>query len=338
METKPAAAPTSSSPIPQPEVLKPRAAAPSTPTAPANAKAAAQNHPRRSYRPSHKATFIGLAVVIAILAVNAAVIGFVLKKQSKDANLASKGQVTLSSADLNNLGINRTNLGKANVQLTVAPDAQFKGKLNVDGNATVGGNVTVNSKLTATSSSITNLQAGNTSLSQLDVNGNGTINTLNLRKDLAVAGVSQLQGALTVNNNATVSGNLTVNGILSVNNFSALSLSAVKNLSVGGHIITSGPTPGVSRGGATGSNGTVSISGNDAAGSISVNIGVGAVSGTLANVSFQTRYADIPKVVISPVGVGASFYVLNLSTTGFSVGVASALPPGGFVINYIAEQ
>ena len=138
--------------------------------------------------------------------------------------------------------------------------------------------------------------------------------------------------------NATISGNLTVGGTLSVNTFSARSLTSVTTLTVGGHVITGGPTPGVSRGGATGSNGTVSISGNDAAGAISINIGAGAIGGTLANVTFHSRYGDIPRVVITPVGVGANFYVLNLSTTGFSVGVTSGLPPGGFVMNYIVEQ
>jgi hypothetical protein len=318
-------------------VLKPRAA-----VAPAPPPTAAQNQAkkpvRRSYRPSHRATFIGLAVVIAILAVNAAVIALLLKKQNNGNNLAAKGQVTISSADLNKLGINRSDLGPSDVQLTVAPDAQFKGKVSVSGGTTVGGQLIVNSKLTATSGNITTLDAGNTNLSQLNVNGNGTLNTLNLRKDLAVAGVTQLQNALTVNNSATISGNLTIGGTLSVNTFSARSLTSVTNLTVGGHIITGGPTPGVSRGGATGSNGTVSISGNDAAGSISINIGAGAIGGTLANVSFISRYGNIPHVVITPVGVGANFYVLNLSTTGFSVGVTSGLPPGGFVMNYIVEQ
>ena len=337
MDNQPSTQPSPQSAAPQPEVLQPRtdAAAPPAPT-PKSEPAKKPQH--RTYRPSHRATLIGLAAVIAILAINAAVIALLLKKQAAKDSLNAKGQVSLSSSQLNSLGINRSDLGPSDVQLTVAPNAQFKGTLSVNGSTTLGGQVNLNSKLNASSADITQLDAGNTNLTQLNVNGNGTLNTLNLRKDLAVAGVTQLQNALTVNNNATVSGNLTVGGTLSVNTFSARSLTSVTSLTVGGHIITGGPTPGVSRGGATGSNGTVGISGNDTAGAISINIGAGAPSGTLANVTFHSRYGDIPHVVITPVGVGANFYVLNLNTAGFSVGVASGLPPGGFVINYIVEQ
>lgn len=336
MDSQPSAQANNSS-APTPEVLKPRTDVAGTPPAPPPASPS-KKPIRRSYRPSHRATLVGLAAVIAILAVNAAVIGFLLKKQTNNDSLAAKGQVTINADALNKLGINRSDLGSNDVQLTVAPNAQFNGKLSVDGSTTIGGQVTLNSKLTGTSASFAQLEGGNTSLSQLNVNGNGTINTLNLRKDLAVAGVTQLQNALTVNNSATISGNLTIGGTLSVNTFSARSLTSLTSLTVGGHVITGGPTPGVSRGGATGSNGTVAISGNDAAGAISINIGAGAIGGTLANVTFHSKYGDIPRVVITPVGVGANFYVLNLSTTGFSVGVTSGLPPGGFVMNYIVEQ
>lgn len=338
MDSQPSTQANSSSAAPTPEVLKPRADAAGTPPPPPTPANPSKKPVRRGYRPSHRATFIGLAAVIAILAVNAAVIGFLLKKQNAKDTLATKGQVSINADALDKLGINRSDLGSSDVQLTVAPNAQFKGKLAVDGSASIGGAVTLNSKLSGTSASFAQLDGGNTSLSQLNVNGNGTINTLNLRKDLAVAGVTQLQNALTVNNSATISGNLTVGGVLSVKTFSANSLTSVSSLTVGGHVITGGSEPGVSRGGATGSNGTVSINGNDAAGHISVNIGAGAVGGTLANVTFHSKYGDIPVVVISPVGVGANFYVLNLSTTGFSVGVTSGLAPGGFVINYIVEQ
>jgi hypothetical protein len=103
-------------------------------------------------------------------------------------------------------------------------------------------------------------------------------------------------------------------------------------------LVTSGSTPGVSRGSATGSNGTVSISGNDTAGVIGINIGVGAGGGILANVSFNSAYSTAPKVVITPVGIGASFYLASVSSSGFSVAVTSGLPPGGYRVNYITAQ
>jgi hypothetical protein len=185
------------------------------------------------------------------------------------------------------------------------------------------------------------LQAGNTSLAQLNVNGDGTLSTLNLRKDLVVAGITQLQGAvtlsqlLTVNNNANVVGNLAVGGTLSAKSFS------IQTLVINGHLITSGSTPGVGPGGGSlGSNGSVSISGNDSAGRIAVNIGAGGNgSGTLASVAFRTQYGGIPYVIVSPIGFACSLYVTNVSVGGFSVGSNGCLSAGQSLgINYIVEQ
>jgi hypothetical protein len=333
---------------PQPETLQPRTddVAVTTPKPPSASTPLTTKKPaRRNYRPSHKATFVGLAVVIAILAVNVAVIGLVLKKQAKKETLAVKGQVSISSDDLNKLGINRGTIGDTSIQLTVAPDAQFKGKVSVAGNANFSGVVSLNNKLTGTDGNFTQLEAGNTALSQLNVNGSSTLSTLNLRQQLVVAGNTQLQGPVTLNqlltvaNSANIAGNLAVGGTLTVSTFSARSLTSTSTLTIGGHIITGGPSPSVSAGGAAlGSNGTVGISGNDAAGQISINIGVGATGGTLANVTFKNSYGVTPKVAITPVGAGGNFYLGNLSTTGFSVAITSGLPAGGYRINFIVMQ
>jgi cytoskeletal protein CcmA (bactofilin family) len=329
---------------PQPEELKPRAEA-GAPTAPPVSSVAPGAKPKkRSYRPSHKATFIGLAAVIAILAVNGAVIGFLLKKQAKTDGIASKGQVSLSNADLSKLGINRNAIGDSGSELIVAPNAQFKGTLSVVGNTNLSGQLNLNSKINGTDASFSQLQAGKTSLSDLNVNGDGTLSTLNLRKDLIVAGQSQLQGPvnlrqlLTVSSSANIIGNLSVGGTLTVGTFSARSLTSTSTLTIGGHVITNGLSPSLAPGNALGSNGTAGISGNDAAGVISMNIGVGAVGGTIASVAFHNTYSGVPRVVITPVGVPGEFYIFNLTTSGFSVGVASGLPPGGYRIDFLAMQ
>jgi cytoskeletal protein CcmA (bactofilin family) len=329
---------------PQPEELKPRAEAGAPTAPPASSVAPGAKPKKRSYRPSHKATFIGLAAVIAILAVNGAVIGFLLKKQAKTDGIASKGQVSLSNADLSKLGINRNAIGDSGSELIVAPNAQFKGTLSVVGNTNLSGQLNLNSKINGTDASFSQLQAGKTSLSDLNVNGDGTLSTLNLRKDLIVAGQSQLQGPvnlrqlLTVSSSANIIGNLSVGGTLTVGTFSARSLTSTSTLTIGGHVITNGLSPSLAPGNALGSNGTAGISGNDAAGVISMNIGVGAVGGTIASVAFHNTYSGVPRVVITPVGVPGEFYIFNLTTSGFSVGVASGLPPGGYRIDFLAMQ
>jgi hypothetical protein len=329
---------------PAPEELKPRSDT-GAPPPPAAVSADPSKKPKhRTYRPSHKATFIGLAAVIAIIAVNAAIIGFLLKKQAKTDGIASRGQVSLSSSDLSKLGINRNAIGNSGGELIVAPNAQFKGTLNVAGSTTLSGQLSLNSKISGTDASFSQLQAGKTSISDLNVNGDGTLSTLNLRKDLIVAGQTQLQGPvtlrqlLTVNNSVNVLGNLSVGGVLTVSTFSARSLTSTSTLTIGGHIITNGLSPSLAPGNALGSNGTAGVSGNDAAGAISINIGVGAVGGTLASIAFHNQYASVPRVVITPVGVPGEFYIFNLTSSGFSVGVASGLPPGGYRINFLAMQ
>lgn len=321
---------------PRSEVSPPSQGSPSPSAAQASVNSGKPVH--RSYRPSHKATLLGLSAVILILAINAVIFGVVLKKQSSDDNLASKGQITISTKDLNKLGINRTSLGSSGVKLLVAPDAQFKGKLSVSGSTDIAGQVVLNGKLTGTDATLNQLQAGNTSLTQLNVNGDGTLSTLNLRKDLVVAGVTRLQGAatlsalLTVTNNVNVTGNLAVGGVLSAKTFS------IQSLNISGHLASSGPTPNIGPGPALGSNGTVSISGNDTAGTIAINIGAGASGGTLANLAFKTQYSSAPKVVVSSVGIGGEFYLSGITTAGFSVAVMSGLPPGGYRLNYIVVQ
>jgi cytoskeletal protein CcmA (bactofilin family) len=328
---------------PQPEELKPRSEAnaaappPSTAATPVKLK-------KRSYRPSHKATFVGLAAVIAILAINAAIITFLLKKQAKTDGIASKGQVSLSNADLSKLGINRNTIGNTGNELIVTPNSQFKGKLNVAGDTTLAGQLLLSNKVTGTNASFTQLQSGKTSVSELDINGNTTASSLNLRKDLVVTGNTQLQGTvnmkqlLTVSNSVNVTGNLSIGGVLTVGTFSARSLTSTSTLTIGGHIITNGSSPSLAPGNALGSNGTASVSGNDAAGVISINIGVSASPGTLASIAFHSQYGSLPRVVITPVGVGANFFIFNLTASGFSVGVTSGLPAGGYLVNYIAMQ
>src|SRR3990167_7193041 len=288
---------------PEAEVLKPRpvdaataAGNPPSPTA-SNPATAGKKARHRSHLPSHKATFIGLAVIIAILAVNVVILGFIIRKQDKEKDLFNKGQVSISSEDLNRLGINRSVIGDTGVELIVAPDAQFKCKVTISGDTTVSSPVVLNSKLTGTEASLTQLQAGNTALQELNVNGRSSLSDLVIRKDLVVTGLAHLQGqstfsqAVAINNSLSVTGNLVVGGQLSVSTFS------VQNLAVGKHIITSGGTPSVSKGSAVGSNGTVTISGNDTAGTVSINVGAGASGGTLANITFKTQYSGSPKVV-----------------------------------------
>jgi hypothetical protein len=335
---------------PAPEVLKAQSDdASATPEEPSvvSPEAPKPVNPRRrgTYRPSHKATFIGLGVIAIILAINVVIVTFVINGQNSASTTNNTGSVTLSSSALDKLGVSRNTVGDSGEKLVVGPDAQFNGKVTIAKDVSVGGALTLNGKLITTNGSITNLQAGNTSVSQLDVNGNATATNLNLRSNLTVVGTSILQGAvtvgqlLTVNNNLTVVGNVAVGGTLSARNFEASSLTSDTTLTIGGHIITSGSVPGSSKGSALRSTDTASVSGNDASGTVQVNIGVGSIgAGSLIQINFINKYSNTPHVVVMPVGASPGSIFVNRNSTGFNIDTASGLSAGTYVFDYIIVQ
>ncbi len=299
--------------------------------------------PRRgTYRPSSRATFVGLAVVGLIVAINVGVIMFVMRGQEEAAQL-SKETVTLSSETLSQLGMTKTNVNNAGTELVVGPNAKFGGTLTVASDVSIAGKLNLNNTLEAADARFSRLQAQNMQIDQLNANGDGTLSTLNLRRDLNVAGNTRLQGTvtmsqlLTVNNNVNIVGSLAVGGSLSVRNFQASSLTSDTTLTIGGHVITRGDAPAVAAGGGVGSSGTASISGNDASGTVAVNTGVGATGGLLASVTFSRAYATTPHVVVTPVGNYVNVYI-NRTASGFSIWSAGALAPAGYAFDYVVMQ
>jgi len=300
----------------------------------------------KTFRPSHKATFMGLGAVIIILAINATVLAVLLKSETAKTKKLENQGVSISPADLAKLGVNNSKIGNASERLTVDPNAQFNSNLAVGGNVQIGGQLHLNSTFSASSANLTQLQAGNTSVTGLNVNGNATASNLSLRGKIGVAGAAVFQNTvnigqiLTVENSAAVANNLSVGGEITANTIATNNLILSGSFVFGSHIQTSGLSPSViPGGGALGDNGTVSINGDDATGTIDINIGANAHDGgILAQVTFHNSYTAQPRIVITPIGIGANFYIVSPSTSGFSVAVTSALPPGGYALDYIVEQ
>jgi hypothetical protein len=327
---------------PAPEVLKPQSEEVETSSDPSPASASKLKLPKRmhrgSYRPSHKATFIGVVVIAVILAINAGVIYFFMSGGTNAAAQINRDEVTLSSETLDKLGVSRNNVGDLGTELTIGPKTKFGGSVTIAGDASVGGELVLNSKFTASEASLAKLQAGDTSVNKLDVNGDLTASNVNVGRDLAVVGTTRLQGAvtmsqiLTVNNNVNIAGSLAIGGSLSVRNFQ------VNTLTVAGHLISTGAAPSVSvAGGAVGSNGTVSVSGNDTSGTVGVNVGAGASAGCMVTVTFRQTYAQTPHVVVTG-SMPANVYLSGRTANGFTICSASPLPPGGYFVDYIVVQ
>lgn len=352
MTSQPTETKTNSTEPPAPEELRPQArkeTSDATESVDDKKPKASLRSRHTTYRPSHKATFIGVAVVIAILAINAGIITFVVKGQGEGGTTnAAQGEVTLSPGVLNSLGVSRNPIGSAGTELVVNPDSRFNGKVIIGSDVSVAGELKLNSKFSASDASLAKLQAGDTSLEQLNVNGDGTVTNLNLRRDLAVVGTTRLQGPvtvsqlMTVNNNLNVTGSLAVGGTLSARSFQASSLVSDTTLTIGGHILTRGAATSVGRGAGLSGSDTVSISGNDAAGTIAINLGSNVSrSGILANVAFRQNYSSTPRIVVTAVGGPVDDLYINRSAGGFSIGVrsiTSGLSGAGYAFDYMVMQ
>lgn len=337
-----------SSGLPEPEVLTTHSDK-DTPDKPdkkeENAKNQARLKSRRTtYRPSHRATFIGLFVVVGVLLVNAAIITIVILTQGPSDESNDQATITLDTDVLNSLGVSRNQVGNEGSKLEIGPDTTFLGTVDIGGDTSISGNLTLNSDFTANRGVFTNLQAGDTAVDSLNVNGDATASNLLLRGNITVPGTSTFQGTLTanslvtVNNNANITGSLGVGGTLSVRDLHVIALQTDSTLTIGGHIITSGSAPSVSKGAGTGSSGTVSVSGSDSAGTIAVNIGTGGGNGLLAQLFFRGQYSSTPHVLITAVNKDPGTVYVTRTTSGFSIYSTQSIAPGGYVFDYLVVQ
>lgn len=117
------------------------------------------------------------------------------------------------------------------------------------------------------------------------------------------------------------------------------------NITVNGHIITNGTIPAVAAGTAACASPTVSVSGNDTSGIITIAARTGcAASGTLATLTFASAFGAAPHIVLTPGGpnaltLGAYINDSTVSTTGFAIGTNTTPTDGAtYKWNYIVLQ
>ena len=316
-----------------------QAASPTDPKATARERIRQQLR-RRSFRPTRKATIFGLLAVLILVGTNVGVVWFIFNQHPTLAKLGA-AKIIDSQTQLSALGVNKSTIGSSSVDLVITPGTEFKGNVVVDKQLQLTG------KLTASDASVAGLQAGNTSLTQLNVSGASTFSNLSIRNNLIAVGTTRFQGAVTIDTlltagNINVPGNLTVGGALTTASFSARSLTSSSTLTIGGHIITQGNPPAIIKGSI--GTGSISISGNDSAGLIRVSTGSDSCTKdcSLATIVFRSGFTNLPNVILSPVGTDTSqlgFYVFDsISRTGFTIGGSNTLPSKNYAFSYIVEQ
>lgn len=228
------------------------------------------------------------------------------------------GNVTINTQSLDNGTLNEltTSAGdNPKQQLTISPDTLFRNGITVQKSAEILENITV--------------RGSSTILGSTTIGGDLLSN-----------------GNLTIKGNSNLTGNVAINGQLSV---AALNTGAVNATSVtlngdlgyAGHLRPGGQTP-QTRGGNASAGGSVSISGNDTAGTISIQTGGGAAAaGELATITFVKAFSGTPKVQLTPVNDAASRlnYFTSRNPNFFTVSSTSSLSANTtYVFDYFVVQ
>jgi hypothetical protein len=264
--------------------------------------------------------YLVLFILVVVVAV-AILVTMVMKSNQPQKNALDTQN--LSQQELQQLANTDVTVGNPKQVLTVQANAVFAGAVLIRSNLEVAGTLKVGGALNLSSLNVT----GATQLSDV-ATGN-----------LTVGGALNVQGALALKNGISVSGNSSFTGNVTTASLTTGALNLNGDLALTHHISAGGPTPGISRGTATGGGGTVSLGGSDTSGSITINTGSSPAAGCFASVTFSTKFSNTPHVVVTPVGSAAAGlqYYIDRSTSGFSICAANSAPGGSsFGFDYTA--
>lgn len=255
--------------------------------------------------------FLLFAVLLVVAGVIAVTTYLNSQKPPETPNVADQ---TLTEEALRQLANNDASVGETSQTLTIKGNAVIDGQTLMRGNLNLAGNLQTGGTIqgpTLTISGASNL-------------GDTQINTLQIANGLAVEGDTTLRG-LSVAGASTFSGAMTASQLT----VTRLILSGNAELQVPNHVSFTGPSPNLAtNGGVLGNGGSASINGSDTAGSISINTGNNPSAGCFGRVNFNLAFPSPPRVLISPVGSGASQtrYYVDRDANGFSVCTSQAAP------------
>lgn len=267
--------------------------------------------------------YILLFVLLLIIATVVAVVLY-FQALSKNASNNTVQSQELSQSTLNQLSTSDVTVGEPKHTLSVQSNAVFTGSVLMRSNLQIAGTLQVGS---------------NVAINGVRVTGSSTFDDVQITKSISVTGNSSVQGQLSVQQGLNVNGSGTFLGAISAPSITAGSLQLSGDLKLTHHIAAGGGTPSRSNGSALGGGGTVSVSGSDTAGSITINTGTSPGPGCFVTINFTAAFNSTPHIIVTPVGPSAAglAYYINRSTTNFSLCTNSS-PPGGasFGFDYIA--
>lgn len=270
---------------------------------------------------SHLNIYLLLFILIIVI-----VAGFTLisiQRNKKESQTPAVQTQELSADDLKKLSGNDAAVGDAKQTLTVASNAIFNGKVLIRDSLDIAGGIKV---------------GGSLNLPGITVSGTSSFDQIQGNR-LAIAGDSSIQGQLTIQKGITVTGGGSFGGPITAPAITVQSFQLSGDIQLQRHIDAGGATPGQSPGSALGAGGTVSVSGTDTAGTITINTGGGPGAGCFVTVNFAQKFNSTAHVVVTPVGsaAGGLNYYINRTNANFQVCTTNPAPGGAsFSFDYIA--
>lgn len=268
---------------------------------------------KKRFKKPTRSTLVLLAGVIFLLASTAGVVMLLLKNREQPTTNVVINTQSLDNGTLNQLTAQPG--GTTKQQLTISPDTIFKSSIEIQKSLVVREDLSVGGKTT--------LQGPVVMQDSLEVNRSLTVG-----------------GATTIGNSLTVGGQITA-ASLSVGTLTISSINLSNNLTFAGHLIPNGPAPRV-RASVAASGGNVVISGNDTAGTVTINIGSNPpASGEMAIITFATSYNTTPKVQLTPINAASSSlgYYVTRNAQFFTIDTSSVPSAGvSYVFDYFVTQ
>jgi cytoskeletal protein CcmA (bactofilin family) len=256
---------------------------------------------------------IYLILFVIILLVAGGVIFYSYSQGKKTSSSSTIASQSLTQSTLNQLANSDASVGAPKQILNVESNAVFAGQILVREGTQVAGTLQV---------------SGSSILQDLNVSGQAIFNQVQVSKNLSVAGNEAVEGQETIAQSLQVNGNGTFSGAVSAAQFTTSDLQLNGDLTLDHHIVAGGTTPSRQNGPALGNGGTASISGSDTSGTVAINTGSGTSAGCFVTITFTTAFAQIPHVLLTPVGPaggGLAYYVTH-TATNFSICDADTPP------------
>lgn len=252
-----------------------------------------------------------IAIIIVSIILSVALSRLNSDNATEGPTITVEGNQQLDQAALDDLLAQESTVGTIDQTLTVAANTIFNGKILVKDDLDVAGSINVGGPL---------------SLPGITVAGTSSFDDVQVSNNLSILGGISTQGSVTIQQGINISGNAAVGGNISASSITTDSLQLSNDLALTRHIDTGGSIVSAASGSAVGAGGTVSVSGNDIAGTVTINTGGGPPAGIMARITFTSRYNQTPVVHITPVNSNTAQldYYIERDSASFSIGSATS--------------